>query len=94
MRHCANKNCGATWTGKAESCPNCEMPWAGEGEEPKRCIACGEGMALRGVVPLRTHGPEEGPFHLLRGMQEWDERLWKVTVYRCKACRRLEFYEP
>jgi len=96
MRHCVKADCGAKWSGQDEECPWCGTPWAGEGEDqrgPSKCLACDGDMVPRGVVPLRTHGPEEGHFRLFRNWEEHGERLWKLMVYHCQGCGRVEFYD-
>jgi hypothetical protein len=49
-------------------------------------------MEERGVIPLRTHGPEENVI-FYRQVREMSEKLWPVRVLCCSTCKRLAFYE-
>ena len=59
--------------------------------DEKSCVACGAAMDPRGEVPIRVDGPDGWTF--FRGLDELNERLWRVEVWACTGCRRLELYE-
>lgn len=57
------------------------------------CPACKVEMQSLGQVPVRVGGTAGG-WHLLFG--EWadaGEGVWKLDVYRCSGCKRVEFFD-
>jgi hypothetical protein len=50
-------------------------------------------MTSLGQVPVRVGGTSGG-WHLLLG--QWadsGERVWPLDVYRCRSCKRVEFFD-
>jgi hypothetical protein len=57
------------------------------------CASCKLEMQSLGQVPVRVGGTTGG-WHLLFG--EWadvTEGTWKLDVYRCATCKRVEFFD-
>lgn len=101
--------CGATGEDHFEVCWRCGAPRAGYSadvedpeptppplpreveEEVKTCPACGAGMDERGEIPFRVGGTEG--WSLFREIKEFEETVWRIRIYACSGCRRLELYE-
>jgi len=57
------------------------------------CPHCRVPMQALGEVPVRVGGTQGG-WHLLFG--EWadvTEGVWKLDVFRCATCKRVEFFD-
>ena len=57
------------------------------------CSACRTPMDSLGQLPIRVGGTT-GPWHMLLG--EWadvTEGVFPLDVYRCRRCRRVEFFD-
>ena len=58
-----------------------------------RCAACKTEMESLGKVPVRVGG-SSGGWHLLFGnWADMTEQIWPLEVYRCRSCRRVEFFD-
>jgi hypothetical protein len=58
-----------------------------------RCSACKTTMQSLGQIPIRVGGTSGG-WHLLIG--EWadaGESVFPLDVYRCRDCKRVEFFD-
>lgn len=58
-----------------------------------KCTSCDTEMAFLGQIPVRVGGTSGG-WHFLVG--EWahlSEDVMPLDVYRCGACKRVEFFD-
>jgi hypothetical protein len=58
-----------------------------------QCSTCNTPMQSLGQIPVRVRGTSGG-WHLLLG--EWadaTEGVMPLDVYRCRQCKRVEFFD-
>ena len=67
------------------------MPKAGD--TAPVCPNCGQQMEDLGVKNLRFGGAAGIGGMLLGGLNQLSEQLFRVQVYRCPDCRKLDFYD-
>ena len=57
------------------------------------CACCEIPMQSLGQIPIRTGGTTGG-WHLLLGeLAEAGENTLPLDVYRCRRCKRVEFFD-
>jgi hypothetical protein len=58
-----------------------------------KCSSCQSEMQPLGQLPIRVGGTAGG-WHLLFGeLADVGESTWPLDVYRCAACKRVEFFD-
>lgn len=64
-------------------------------ESPARpkCVSCNMTLEYLGQLPLRTGGMSGGWEMLIGAFADLDERVVSLDIYRCRNCRKLEFYD-
>jgi hypothetical protein len=50
-------------------------------------------MTSLGQIPVRVGGSSGGWSILLGALAEAGEDVWPLDVYRCRSCRRVEFFD-
>ena len=58
-----------------------------------KCPACKSEMESLGQLPIRVGGTTGGWHLLLGNWADMRESILPLDVYRCKSCKRVEFFD-